>query len=153
MTTDFTLGTSSLQHLEGVHPKLMRVVMRAIQLTTQDFGVHEGVRTEATQLEYFRRGVTKTLKSQHLLQPDGFGHAVDLVPYVNGVLRWEWALIYPIASAMRTAAIECDTSIRWGAVWDKSLNYLLSGLQHEVLVYSQRHPGPDFLDGPHYELD
>lgn len=148
----YALGTKSIKNLAGVHPDLARVVKRAIQLTKQDFGVHEGLRTEATQAEYLRRGVTKTKNSKHLKQPDGYSHAVDLVPYVNGVLRWEWPLIYPIADAMRAAAVECGVMLRWGGVWDKALNELPSGLEGAVHAYSARHPGPDFLDGPHFEL-
>jgi len=148
----YELGPTSLNHLVGVHPDLVRVVKRAILLTKQDFGVHEGVRSPATQASYYAAGVTKTLKSKHLLQNDGYGHAVDLVPYFNGVLRWEWALIYPIAAAMRKAAEDCGVNIRWGGVWDKELAELLTGLEGEVHLYSARHPGPDFLDGPHYEL-
>lgn len=148
----YALGAKSLDHLAGVHPDLARVVKRAIQLTTQDFGVHEGLRSAATQAEYFSRGVTKTMNSKHLKQPDGFSHAVDLVPYINGTLRWEWPLIYPVANAMRQAAAECLVAIRWGGVWDKRLSELPSGLEGAVHAYSDRHPGPDFLDGPHYEL-
>lgn len=148
----YALGAKSVAHLAGVHPDLVRVVQRAIQISTQDFGVHEGMRTAETQAEYLRRGVTKTANSKHLKQPDGFSHAVDLVPYLNGVLRWEWPLIYPIAQAMREAAAECGVKLRWGAVWDKRLDELPSGLEGAVHDYSARHPGPDFLDGPHYEL-
>jgi peptidoglycan L-alanyl-D-glutamate endopeptidase CwlK len=148
----YTLGVKSLANLAGVHPDLSRVVKRAILISGQDFGVHEGLRSEATQAEYLRRGVTKTKNSKHLKQTDGFSHAVDLVPYLNGVLRWEWPLIYPIALAMRAAAVEYGVKLRWGGVWDKSLNELPSGLEGAVHDYSARHPGPDFLDGPHYEL-
>lgn len=151
----YVLGAKSKRNLEGVHPELVRVVERAIALTEQDFSVHEGLRSLETQRKYLARGVTRTLKSKHLKQPDGYGHAVDLVPYVDGVLRWEWPLIWDIAAAMQTAAIEEGVSLRWGGVWDRRLNLLQQGpegLKAEVSAYSARHPGPDFLDGPHYEL-
>lgn len=147
----FTLGTKSLARLDGVHPNLVAVVMRAIELTTQDFTVQEGLRTIETQREYLAKGVTKTLDSKHLRQPDGYGHAVDLVPVLNGVARWEWPLIYPVARAMQRAASELATPLVWGGVWDMRLGNL-GDLTLEVRNYCARHPGPDFLDGPHYQI-
>lgn len=152
----FTLGRASLANLSGVHPDLVRVAHRAIELTTQDFGVFEGLRSAARQAEYLKRGVTKTMKSKHLRQADGFGHAVDLVPYIDGSLRWEWGAIYPIAAAMQRAAQELGVTLTWGGVWDRRIGQLEVGataLEAAVHAYSARHPGPDFLDGPHYQLD
>ena len=42
----FKLSQRSLDRLEGFKPDLVNVVKRAIELTTVDFGVIEGVRTE-----------------------------------------------------------------------------------------------------------
>ena len=151
----YRLGKTSLKRLEGVHPDLVRVVHRAIILTEQDFTVMEGVRTMDRQIEYVRKGVSRTLNSKHLVQPDGYGHAVDLVPWENGQARWEWPLIYPIAAAMRQAAEEVGITLRWGGVWDRSLSelgYRDADMIAAVEAYVERHPGPDFIDGPHYEL-
>ncbi len=148
----YILGPKSLQHLEGVHPDLVAVVHGAIKLTTQDFGVHEGLRSIETQKKYVDAGVSKTMDSKHLLQPDGLGHAVDLVPYIDGTLRWEWPPIYKVASAVQATAISLNVKLRWGGVWDKVLNDLGPKLEAEVHAYGERHPGPDFLDGPHFEL-
>jgi peptidoglycan L-alanyl-D-glutamate endopeptidase CwlK len=81
----YSLGARSLAELEGVHPKLVEVVKRSIELTTQDFAVHDGLRTIAEQREYVRRGVSKTMNSMHMRQEDGYGHAFDLVPYISSV--------------------------------------------------------------------
>lgn len=148
----YVLGARSLDNLEGVHPHLVAVVHEAIKITEQDFGVNEGLRSLETQQDYFNKGVTKTMHSRHLKQPDGFGHAVDLVPYANGRYRWEWPLIYPVAKAMQISAIKLRILLRWGADWDMTLNELSDNLEKEVRNYCIRHPGPDFLDGPHYEL-
>lgn len=151
----YALGAKSLARLEGVHPDMKRVVLKAIGYSVQDFTVQEGLRSLATQQEYVRRKVSKTLNSKHLKQPDGTGHAVDLVPWVDGGPRWEWGPIYDIAAAMRRAAIEESVAIRWGGVWDKRLADLPAtdaGIQAEVAAYCARHPGPDFIDGPHFEL-
>lgn len=157
----FRLGSKSRAELTDVHPLLRAIVERAIALTEQDFGVHEGLRTVAQQREYVQRGVSTTMDSMHLRQPDGWGHAVDLVPYVSGVLRWEWPLIYPIAEAMRRAALEVAAGavVRWGGVWDRRIGSLADGpdgLEDEVEAYVARRKAAGarraFIDGPHYEL-
>lgn len=152
----FKLGNRSQAELVGVHPDGVAVVERAIQLTAQDFTVFDGLRTAAEQAEYVRTGVSKTLKSKHLKQPDGFGHAVDLVPYINGKARWEMRPILIIAEAVHEAAELLDVELRWGAVWDTPLSNLTrSDLAGEVEAYKERRASlgkTAFIDGPHFEL-
>lgn len=151
----FTLGDKSEAELKGVHPRLVAVVRRAIQLTAQDFTVHDGVRTLEQQRANLVAGTSKTLDSKHLAQADNFGHAVDLVPWVGGKPRWEWPAIYPIAAAMRRAAEELATPLTWGGAWDipfLSIGPTAGDMEKAVQAYTQRHPGPDFIDGPHYQL-
>ena len=159
----YSLGAKSRAELAGVHPDLVRVVNRAIALTSQDFSVHDGLRTLAEQREYVRRKVSRTMNSKHMKQAvTGFGHAVDLVPFVNGKLRWEWGPIYHIAAAVLQAALEEGVKLRWGAVWDRALADLApagtqianlpDALKVAVERYCARHPGSDFIDGPHFEL-
>lgn len=150
----YVLGRRSRAELEGVHPDLVRVVERAIQVTSQDFSVHDGIRTLDEQRELYRRGASRTLNSKHLPQEDGYGYAVDLVPYVGGRLRWEWPLIYPIAEAMRAAAEGQGVRLRWGGHWGE-----LTGMDDDpealvrAYVDSRRAAGKSaFIDGPHYEL-
>lgn len=120
----FILGAQSLKRLEGVHPDLVRVVKRAIGLTTQDFSVLEGVRTLKRQQELYAKGrtapgpkVTWTMNSKHRVQGDGFGHAVDLVPYP---LDWNTLSKFDAISKAMFAAAEAEgVSIRWGADWDR----------------------------------
>jgi len=154
----YALGKASLAELNGVHPRLVAVVKRAIQLTTQDFTVHDGLRTEAEQRAYVKQGVSKTMNSKHMKQADGFGHAVDLVPYINGKLRWEWKPIFNIATAVRTAAIEQGVSLIWGGVWDRDFEQLGKTplmLENAVNSYVARRRAMGktaFIDGPHFEL-
>jgi peptidoglycan L-alanyl-D-glutamate endopeptidase CwlK len=152
----FVLGAGSRKELTGVHPKLISVVERAIKLTTQDFSVHDGLRTQEEQQALVSRGASKTMKSKHRAQAgDGYGHAVDLVPFINGKLRWEWGAIWPIASAVHKAAAAEGVSLIWGAVWDRKMSQYdgtIVGLKAAVEAYKVRHPGPDFLDGPHFQI-
>lgn len=159
----YILGARSRAELAGVHPTLVGVVERAITITEQDFTVADGMRTLEEQKQNVARGVSKTMNSRHLVQADHTGHAVDLVPWINGKPRWEWPPIYRIAAAMLVSARQLTVPLRWGGVWDKPL-LSLDGtgardiaalpaiLEHEVLGYISRHRGPDFLDGPHFEL-
>ena len=115
----YLLSRRSENALVGVHPKLVSCVRRAIQLTTQDFTVVEGLRTIEKQREYVAKGVSKTLKSYHLVQRDGYGHAVDLYPYYDGSVQCEApkARFDKIADAMKRAAFELGITITWGGDW------------------------------------
>ncbi|QAY77935.1 M15 family metallopeptidase [Sphingosinicella sp. BN140058] len=154
----YTLGARSRAELAGVHPKLVQVVERAIAITQQDFSVHDGLRTEAEQRELVRRGASKTMNSMHRRQADGFGHAVDLVPFINGQLRWEWKPIFAIAAAVRQAAGELGVKLIWGGVWDRPLEALHPApdyMEQAVNAYVTRRRGigkTAFIDGPHFEL-
>ncbi len=153
----YALGAGSRRELAGVHPRLIAVVERAIAITQQDFAVHDGLRTEAEQRDYVKRGVSKTMNSMHRPQADGFSHAVDLVPFINGKLRWEWKPIYVIATAVRAAAIELNVKLTWGGVWDRPFEQL-PGTPAEIekavnaYVDRRRKAGKSaFIDGPHFE--
>lgn len=151
----YALGTRSLEKLRGVHPRLITVVKRAILITKQDFAVTDGLRTAEQQRILVQKGASRTMKSKHLKQGDGFGHAVDLVPFINGGPRWEWEPIWQIAAAMDQVASELGVKLTWGAVWDRTMNTYggsPAALKAEVEAYKKRHPGSDFLDGPHYQL-
>lgn len=117
------LSDRSIKNLIGVHPKLVTVVSKAIELSTQDFMVLCGVRTLAEQKALYAQGrttpgpiVTWTLNSRHIPKEGGYGYAVDLVPYP---VDWNTSSKFDaISKAMFAAAKELDIKIRWGADWD-----------------------------------
>lgn len=119
----FTLGKRSRFNLAGVHPDLIKVVERAIGISTVDFMVTEGLRTPERQKQLYEAGATTTLNSRHIT-----GHAVDLAAWVGGEVRWDWPLYSKIASAMKIAAAELKIPIEWGGDWKT------------------------FKDGPHWQL-
>jgi len=120
---EFVLGQRSLKCLEGVHPDLVKVVKRAIEITKQDFSVIEGLRSVARQRQLVAKGASQTMNSRHIT-----GHAVDIVPWVNNTVSWDWKFYSEVRSAMMTAAGELGVPIEWGGAW-KSLR-----------------------DGPHWQL-
>jgi len=119
----FRLGVRSRTRLEGVHPDLVKVVERAIVLTTVDFTVLEGLRTLERQAQLVKSGASQTMNSRHLT-----GHAVDLGAWVTNQVRWDWPLYHKIAKAMKAAAQELEIAIEWGGDWQS------------------------FPDGPHFQL-
>ena len=123
----YKLSTKSLKKLEGVHPDLVAVVKRAIEITKQDFTVTAGVRTEEEQAALYAQGRTKpgpkvtwTMNSKHRVQNSGYGEAVDIPAYpVNWAgTKENLARFDAVATAMFTAARELGVKIRWGADWD-----------------------------------
>ena len=119
----YILGARSKQRLKGVHPDLIKVVERAIEITTVDFTVLEGLRTPERQKKLKEAGASQTLNSRHIT-----GHAVDLGAFVDGQVDWSWPLYHEIAKAMKSAAAELSISIEWGGDWSR------------------------FKDGPHWQL-
>ena len=128
------LGYKSRRELVGVHPDLIIVTVTACSMLPRgaDLTVYDGLRTPAEQRENVRRGVSKTMNSLHLPQADGYSHAVDLVPYIDGQVRWDskdaklqeriTRVFDDIASAMRKASELHDIQVEsgyemWG--WDK----------------------------------
>ena len=164
----FKLGRASKRNLIGVHPNMIRLVEECIKITPVDFTILPtgGLRTTTAQMKLFKSGASeldgRNKKSTHQKQSDGFGHAADLVPYVAGSPRWEWPLIYPIAARMAHLSKKLDIDIKWGGVWDRemdeyigtdySFDKLAQTMRAAVKMYAIRHAGPDFLDGPHYQL-
>lgn len=120
----YTLSQRSQNNLKGVHQDLVQVVHQALTLSEYDFVVIEGLRSFARQKELMREGKSKTLNSRHLT-----GHAVDIVPLVNGAIPWQdWSAFESISKAMKQAAHQLGVSMNWGGDW------------------------VSFRDGPHYEL-
>jgi hypothetical protein len=132
----FQFSQTSLKRLEGVNPKLVKVVHRALEISQEDFMVIEGVRTKEQCYINFGKGrsgaeclaagvpskyaqpnlakvtwLKNPLNSKHVT-----GNAVDLAPIPldwNDLKRFD-----QMAKAMFQASAELNTPIRWGADWD-----------------------------------
>ena len=124
MSSKFKLSNRSKEKLKGVHPDLIAIVYRALQLSSVDFAVTEGLRSKERQAELVAQKKSQTQNSRHLT-----GHAVDVVAYVGKEISWDWALYEEINKAFQEAAKELGVSIIWGGSWTS------------------------LRDGPHFELD
>ncbi|MBK0063948.1 M15 family metallopeptidase [Acinetobacter sp. S54] len=137
----YILSKLSLSRLEGVHPELVKVVQRAIQLTDQDFMVVEGVRSKeqcyinygkgrtASQckakgvpIKYAQPNLSKvTWLNNPLASNHVTGQAVDLVPYPvdwNDLKKFQ-----VVANAMQAAAKDLGVKLSWGGNWKTSKDY------------------------------
>ena len=152
----FALSQRSKSRLLAVHPKLVKTVERAIEITDVDFGISEGLRTLETQKHYVATGKSQTMNSKHLRQDDGFSHAVDLVAYISGQVSWELNVYDNICDAMKRAARDVGCGLRWGAAWNVPDITLWSGTAEEArmsYIDTRRSQGRrPFIDGPHFEL-
>jgi len=147
----FRLSQRSLDRLVGVKPQLVDVVRKAIEITTVDFGVTEGLRTVETQQKYVAAGKSQTMNSKHLT-----GDAVDLVAFVDGAVSWELNLYDNIADAMRQAAEEYDVALRWGAAWNipdiRKWDGSMEAAMNFYIDERRRMGRRPFIDAPHFEL-
>ena len=120
----FVFSTRSEKNMQGVHPDLVKVTRRALELTDVDFMVIEGKRNEARQRQLVINGKSRTMNSRHLT-----GHAVDCAPIVNGSIPWqEGSYFKKVAEAMIQAGKEFGIDVEWGGNWES------------------------FKDGPHFQL-
>lgn len=121
----YKLSNKSLKALEGVHPDMVKVVKRAIEISEVDFKVLEGVRSKNRQAVLYAQGrtipgniVTWTMNSRHFInEKTGYGHAVDLLP-----APYDWKDLKnfdKMAKAMFQAADELNVKIKWGADWNR----------------------------------
>ncbi len=107
------LGPTSERRLAGVHPDLIRVVLRAAdEAGALRFCVIEGLRTPARQAALVLAGRSLTQRSRHLT-----GHAVDLGVLDGDTITWEFPR-YQELNALMTRAAELErVPVEWGGGW------------------------------------
>ena len=153
----FKLSGRSLNKLEGVHPTMVDTVKRAIELSKVDFGVIYGVRSLAEQKRLYEAKRSQTMKSKHLVQEDGYSHAVDLMAYDGSDPSWDIVMYDDIADAMKAAAKETGAKIRWGAAWtiDNIADWErpMQDAMNNYIDIRRRSGRTPFIDGPHFELN
>ncbi|RCH53952.1 M15 family peptidase [Mucilaginibacter hurinus] len=130
----YQFGQASKSVLIGVHPNLMRVIKEAIKTSPFDFTIVEGVRTTARQQQLYAQGrATKgpivtyadgvRKKSNHQPKADGYGYAIDFVPFINGRTDWnadaEFTLI---ARHIQKVGSDLGIRITWGGDWKRPVD-------------------------------
>jgi len=138
----YKFSQRSIDKLTHIHPLLVDCVNKVMSYQVMDFSVIEGARSADRQRLLVEQGKSKTLRSKHLIQSDGYAHAVDLYPYpidmakVNKGDAREIIRFGVLAGLMIRAAQELKVSIIWGGDWDAD---------GETLDHT-------FFDAPHFQL-
>lgn len=151
-----TLSARCELRLAGVHPDLIRVVRRAAEGGAL-VRVEEGLRTVERQRQLVTKGASQTMNSRHLT-----GHAVDLLPLVNGQPTFDWTHYFPFADAVADAARAERVPLIWGGAWGRLVQEWpqirapqtsRAKAAQDAYVAERRAAGrKPFLDGPHFEL-
>lgn len=138
----WSFSRRSLDNLKGVHKDLQKLAHKALEISSVDFTIIDGVRTREEQRELVNSGASQTMNSRHLT-----GHAIDVAPYVDGAISWDWDDYYPMADAFIQAAKELDLKIRWGGNWQE--DDIRNWSSSKELRNSYR---GGFSDGVHFEI-
>lgn len=149
----YRFGSSSVGRLNTCHPDLRLILNESIAHSPVDFGVSEGLRSEAKQLEYFLAGKSRLDpripeqrdKCKHLPNDGGVSMAVDVYAWVAGKqdLAYDFSHLSLIAGVILStastlyAAGAVSHRLRWGGNWDGD----------GEIVTDQ-----SFNDLPHFEL-
>lgn len=112
------LSSKDNECLKRAHPDLAKIIRRAAEITEIPFVVLQSDRTLAQQRENIRKGVSQTMKSRHLISPDGFVRAVDIAP-LEGPNKpsFAWPLYNKLAPFMKQAAKDVNIPVEWGGDW------------------------------------
>ena len=119
----------SLDNLEGVHPTLVNLMTLSIKNSPIDFVVVHGVRTVEEQQEHYAKGRTTSgpiatncdgiiKKSEHQPKADGYSHAVDIYPVVDGKVQVNDAAgLQRISEHIKAVARLNGIKVVWGGDW------------------------------------
>ena len=138
----YIFGSSSEKSLVGIRNELVDVNRRALSYGLMDFTVYSGLRSTEEQAAYFAQGrqpldivndlrlsaglsfitleenskpVTWTMKSNHLAQDDGLGHAYDAAPFYDGKIQWKDIEAFNFMATLHfRAAMELGVMLEWG---------------------------------------
>lgn len=128
----YKYSKKSKEKLATCHPDLQKLLNEAIKY--YDITILEGIRTKERQEELVRTGMSKTMKSKHLDQGDGYSHAVDCAIYpIDWSDRERFVLLQGFLMGIAT---QMGIKIRLGVDWNSDGNIK----EHK------------FFDGPHLEL-
>jgi len=129
----YSFTESSEKNFANVHPDLVKLARKALELSPVNFGVSEGARSVDRQRYLLGQRATQTLDSRHIpAEPMGGGnnlsHAIDIFPFVGGEARYDGRLFAEIKEAWDQASVLLKIPFEWGGDWK------------------------DFHDAPHFQL-
>ncbi len=123
------LTKRDISRIKECHPKIQKLFFSvAADEKCPNFLVVDGARTVEEQRRNVAKGVSKTMRSRHIPAKNGYSHAIDVAPFINGKLSWDWKDYYPLAKIIKQHAKKLNVPIEWGGDWKT------------------------FKDGPHWQL-
>ena len=134
----YRFSSRSRERLRTCHADLVLLMTEALADPDcpSDISVLEGWRNQADQDAAFDSGASQLRwpQSRHNSTPS---MAVDVAPYVNGGITWDWQYYYPLADHVNevwerlsvSGSTSGDYRLTWGGDWTT------------------------FKDGPHWQLD
>ena len=128
-----------MERLEGVHPLLVDWALRVV--TIMDCSVIYGVRTMTEQRHMVAIGASQTMNSMHLVQPDGYGHAVDLMPYP--MEDWGYLRPFDVLGGVGLALAHemgLKDVIRWGGAWRGGFDINKKGEFQDLMHFEINQP-------------
>lgn len=114
----------SIERMGEVDTRLVKVAVRALELSPIDFGIpeHGGARTVEVQQQLFADDKSKCdgilKKSYHQS-----GNALDFYAYVKKEASWNRRHMFQIAAAFLQAANELGYRLEWGGLWTSWQDY------------------------------
>jgi peptidoglycan L-alanyl-D-glutamate endopeptidase CwlK len=124
----------SIKKLDDCNINLQLVLLAAIKVF--DFKIIETSRSYERQKSLVTQGLSKTMKSKHLIQP---AEAADIYPYpiAKNLNDPEYLKrFFFLAGVMLTCAHDLGIKIRWGCDWNQNM------------IFNDQ----SFTDMPHFEL-
>lgn len=128
--------------LNQCEPRLRTLFYQVDKIAQVDI-LPSTIRTMEQQLDYFNRGVSKTMDSKHLITPaHPLSRAVDAGPWpmkwpTEGPDKWlDWGRIYYFAGIVMSTAYQMGVKIRFGGDWNGNFDL----------------KDQNFYDGVHFEL-
>ena len=108
----FVFSQRSVSNISETHPDLQRLTECALNKTTVDFVVVDGMRTDEEHQKNLTDGVSWIKRSRH---QDGM--AIDVAAYVDGKITYDHKPYYAIAGAFYMCSEDLDIPIVSGGEW------------------------------------
>ena len=108
-----------MSRLEGVHPLAVDWALRVVRI--MDCSVVYGVRSMTEQRHMVSIGASQTMDSKHLIQSDGYGHAIDLAPYPIDFKDLD--RFWMLGGVGIAVAHDMGIPMTWGRDWDSDFDF------------------------------